>query len=676
MCTAAPNIMANFGTNGDTDCYGTINFDSGAMVSYIHESMITYSDYIEAGPRTQEFYGAGGDRLKLKPFVINIKVNVNDKGVYEFRNVLVATSNTPSRTMLVGQSDMERLGIDISFTKRVVTFNRGALKGVPLPMERNIICTINPVKLTRREENPESIQQLHAFESEDKLSTVGNVGADECKVEDCCVNLSKRQKDGEPFVRPTRDPNLTGDPKGALLREIERMRQRSQETFTGDDVIKDGRRATEHPITPAGIRRLCGKYKSIFARNTGRLPYEFTITNTITVKMSKMEAVDLFFKGTSHNAVIKQFRRRAANGATVHSREIQRGLEDGRVNHLKNEAQLQTMVKKEQAQLSRDVTTTQKQVHGQLVRFRRKSERRYQQKGLPKNQRTELMPCEDPELNVPLVNNHFPTEVKTRDTVQPQIRADNSNILVSPSVQNVDFSTKQLVLKKNAGFDTERGECRWNSFDLVEKNVRKRLEKSKLSEFIDRKVLLANTLQSAQKVPLNIEMIPELQPPVVVKPLTRWIESREVPNALEIRSEEEVFSLPFGEGTPLAEDQKILDRGPKRTRSEDKVFSTPFGEEMPLAEDQRTLDRGSKRTRSEDEALPLPIGEETPLAEDRKTLDCGPKRTKPGRKSRIPIRHENQAANDEVRQNLNFERIAVGLTPIRIKKMPVNKKAT
>ena len=323
MCTAAPNIKANFGTNGDTDCYGTINFDSGAMVSYIHQSMITNSDYIEAGPRTKEFYGAGGDRLKLKPYVINIKVNVNNKGVYEFRNVLVATSNTPSRTMLVGQSDMERLGIDISFTKRVVTFNRGALKGVPLPMERNIICNINPVKLTRRVEDPEAVQQLHAFDSEDKLSTVGNVGADECKVEDCCVNLSKRQKDGEPFVCPTRDPNLTGDPKGALLREMERIRQRDRESFTDGDVIIDERGARDHPIAAAGIRRLCGKYKSIFARDTGCLPQEFAVKGNITGKMSNMRAGDLRFEGATHDAVIKQFLRKAAHGVMVNCHDHQ-----------------------------------------------------------------------------------------------------------------------------------------------------------------------------------------------------------------------------------------------------------------------------------------------------------------------------------------------------------------
>ena len=323
VCTAAPNIKANFGTNGEADCYGTINFDSGAIVSYVHDCMITHSDYTEAGPRVGEFYGAGGDKLKLKPYVIDIKVNVGNKGVYEFKNVLVATSDTPSRTMLVGQSDLERLGIDISFAKKCVTFSQGALKGVPLPMERNALCSINPVKPTLSKEDPEKIQQLHDFKSEDRLSTVGNVGADDCKVEDCCVNLSKRQKEGEPFICPTRDPNLIGDPKGALLREMERIRQRDRETFTDGDINIDEVGAKRHPIAAAGIRRLCGKYKSIFARDTGCLPPEFAVKGTITGKMSNMRAGDLRFEGSTHDAVIKQFLRKAAHGVMVNCHDHQ-----------------------------------------------------------------------------------------------------------------------------------------------------------------------------------------------------------------------------------------------------------------------------------------------------------------------------------------------------------------
>merc|ERR1711946_1886 len=104
-------------------------------------------------------------------------------------------------------------------------------------------------------EDPENIQQTHNFASEDRLSICGNVGADDCKVKDCCVNMSKRQKEGEPFVCPTRDPNLTGDPKGAMLREMERIRQRDRETFTHGDITINEKGAERHPKAAAGILR-------------------------------------------------------------------------------------------------------------------------------------------------------------------------------------------------------------------------------------------------------------------------------------------------------------------------------------------------------------------------------------------------------------------------------------
>ena len=296
MCTAAPNVKANFGTSGTADCYGKINFDSGAIVSYIHECMITHSDYIKAGPRKGEFYGAGGDKLKLKPYVINIRVNVGNKGVYEFKNVLVATSDTPSRTMLVGQSDLERLGIDISFARRSVTFSQGALKGVPLPMEKNAICSINPVKPTRKrsetsKEDPDPMQQNHNFNPEDKLQAVGNVGADDCKVEECCVNLSKRQKKTEASVCPIRDPNAIGNPNGTLIRESEPVRQRDQETSVDKDTIINNESGKNHPIAAAGIRRLCGKYKSVLAMDANCLLSKFAATNN-AAKHFEAEARD------------------------------------------------------------------------------------------------------------------------------------------------------------------------------------------------------------------------------------------------------------------------------------------------------------------------------------------------------------------------------------------------
>ena len=196
VCTAAPNIKADFGTNGKVPCYGTINFDSGAMVSYIHECMITNSDHVESGPRTREYFGAGGDRLKLKPFTIDINVNVDGQGVYKFKNVLVSTSEIPSRTMLVGQSDLERLGIDISFARRCVTFGVGALQGVTLPMERNVVASINPLDQAESQEDRGCLQQFHEPKFNGEGKTVGGAGTDECRTLSCCVNRSKRQKEG------------------------------------------------------------------------------------------------------------------------------------------------------------------------------------------------------------------------------------------------------------------------------------------------------------------------------------------------------------------------------------------------------------------------------------------------------------------------------------------------
>ena len=152
MVTVAPNIKADFGTNG-RPCHGTITFDSGAKVSYIHQCMITNSNYTVSGPRVGEYYGAGNDRLKLASYVIDIDVIVGDYGVYTFKNVLVATSDTPSRTMLVGQSDLERLRINISFADKSVTFGIGVHKGRPIPMEHSIRAKgrIAPIGLDRNE---------------------------------------------------------------------------------------------------------------------------------------------------------------------------------------------------------------------------------------------------------------------------------------------------------------------------------------------------------------------------------------------------------------------------------------------------------------------------------------------------------------------------------------------
>ena len=409
VCTAAPNIQANFGTIGEMDRYGTINFDSGAIVSYIHDSMITHSDYVVAGRRTQEFYGAGGDRLKLKPHVIDIKVNIGNKGVYEFKNVLVATSDSPSSTMLVGQSDLERLGIDISFANRTVTFGQGPLKGVPLPMEQNWICSVNPIKLAVSNENSQNTHQTHQFVSRDEPSAVGKLGTDDLKVKDCCVNKSKRQK--------------------------------SADTFNTVPLNLDAAKLNK--------------------RSKGR------------TKKRRMAELELLLK-------------------------------------------------------------------------------------------------ENPQWKSPLEK-------------PPQQKADKDDVSLALVEQSIDFPKRQLLLKKTPSMDPGRRERRWTSLDPMRKvfsamdriyplywdsdDGEKRRKMSEMPEFKARTVLLTNTMQPASIVPLDLKMMLDLQLSKVAEPRMLIIKTHEIPNDMEMDSDDEEFSMPLdGEKSPSAE-EKFLKNCDKRTKS-------------------------------------------------------------------------------------------------------------
>ena len=233
----------------------------------------------------------------------------------------------------------------------------------------------------------------------------------------------------------------------------------------------------------------------------------------------------------------------------------------------------------------------------------------------------ELVPYDDPDLNSPLVNNRLLTRVKVGDTVQLKVKGDKNDVPTAWLVQNIDFSKKQLLLKKNSGLDTGRGESRWISFELVERvfpvadriyqlyldqNEERRSEKKNLSEFIARTVLLANTMQSAPVVPSDLEMVPELQPPEAAEPSTLEINTKEIPKTWEWCE---------------------ID-------TDGEEFSTPLGEEAPPLADQKSGNRG--------------------------------RRTKSGRLSREPIRF--QAGTDEAKKKLNFDRTSVGRTGFRKRK--------
>ena len=97
-------------------CSGRVTFDSGAVLSVIHEKMLEYCDYEVTGTRVKEYLGAGGHQLDLLPEVVDVAVHVKDVGMVVFRKVLVLTRESRTqRTLLVGRSDLERLNVVMDF---------------------------------------------------------------------------------------------------------------------------------------------------------------------------------------------------------------------------------------------------------------------------------------------------------------------------------------------------------------------------------------------------------------------------------------------------------------------------------------------------------------------------------------------------------------------------------
>ena len=57
----------------ETTYSGRVTLDSGAVLSVIHESMLMQCEHEFTGERKREYTGAGGNRLKLKDEVADVK---------------------------------------------------------------------------------------------------------------------------------------------------------------------------------------------------------------------------------------------------------------------------------------------------------------------------------------------------------------------------------------------------------------------------------------------------------------------------------------------------------------------------------------------------------------------------------------------------------------------------
>ena len=293
--------------------------------------MLANCDYKISGPRARDYYGAGGDELQLLPYVVNMRVMVEGLGVVQFRDVLVAEPDQPkSGTMLIGLSDMKRLGMMIDFDTDTMHVKMNGQAGrVAIPMLRfesnkqARIFTIFESKEVRIED-VEGILDPHCPE-DDGVSRVANCGEAciprEVECEGCneCIDAELQQALSKKFQCPTNDPNLKSDPKSAYMRLLEQIRQRDRNTYTNHEITIDPEGAAEHPIAAEGIRRMVNdeKYKRIFAKDIGCAGDEFAVGGTMSGNFSKARVGATEFKGETKDAVIKQCMRLIAHKVMV-----------------------------------------------------------------------------------------------------------------------------------------------------------------------------------------------------------------------------------------------------------------------------------------------------------------------------------------------------------------------
>ena len=304
--------------------------DSGAALSYVHETCLKDCDYTIAGPRPGNFFGAGGDVLKLAPHLVNMRVSVPNLGILNFKNVLVARADKPSTTMLVGRSDLERLKAIVNFADGTVTIGRNK----PIQMrptngrDTAVIFTVTHADLSGRPEDADDILTRNAADPDDGESIIVNVGepciftnTNEANIgEMVCADCDECTNRGvsSTTLFPSQDPAFVDNPKSWLMKRMERIRQRDRETFSHKEITIDPAGAVRHPKAAAGIRAMCEEFKDVFANDIGKFPDEYAVGGVIKGCISRTRAGQTQFKGEVQDAVIEQFLRQAAHDVIGH----------------------------------------------------------------------------------------------------------------------------------------------------------------------------------------------------------------------------------------------------------------------------------------------------------------------------------------------------------------------
>ena len=146
--------------------------DTGAASSMINEQALTPDNHTIAGKRSQTYYGAGGSELPLGENLVNVRLHIQNVGTIEAKNVIVCKGNKGVSTMLLGGPDIRKYGLVLDYSRGIITFSFGHLKGraVRMPTVRALkasnIQIAEALERTERNDRPEITEPLiRMFES-------------------------------------------------------------------------------------------------------------------------------------------------------------------------------------------------------------------------------------------------------------------------------------------------------------------------------------------------------------------------------------------------------------------------------------------------------------------------------------------------------------------------------
>lgn len=332
-----PIIKCIFG-NGKVD-NGTILVDTGASVSMVNSVVLKYAKYEIAGPRTQIYTGAGGSDLPLGKDLINLVVNIRNKGMLVVKNVVVCNSKKQSNTMLLGGPQIMEFGMLINYKSGMMHFNYGLLAGKGVQMKKiekgqiigsmqqifqNMITMINQENdIMDEHDSSTKFKRKSSETGYDIDSDVPEVGdeciwsSEECLGCDRCINqdLSKLVKIESDMPPISDNPNV--DNRTIMMSYIERLRQRERMKFTHKEVTIDEEFSKNDPELTEAIKLLLERHKQVFAGDIGCLGPEYEVNGKMVGKTSHQRPGHNELEGNILIAALKQLSRLIANGVLV-----------------------------------------------------------------------------------------------------------------------------------------------------------------------------------------------------------------------------------------------------------------------------------------------------------------------------------------------------------------------